>query len=173
MTLNKNSFENIVGKKRKCWKPAFSPFPTMFSILRYINFKFSITFILLSANAFNLGWSKILSFGKELNPYQTNPCFYMSAVQVFLEQCGKRRNCLSRAISPFSLRVFYPHGKLSVIFIKFKLVVCKTIFIKFKIVVCKTIFIKFKCVVCKTIFIKFKYVVCKNIFIKFKFFVSV
>ena len=24
-------FENIVGIKRKCWLPAFSPFPTMFS----------------------------------------------------------------------------------------------------------------------------------------------
>ena len=24
--------ENIVGKRRKCWVPAFSPFPTMFSI---------------------------------------------------------------------------------------------------------------------------------------------
>ena len=23
--------ENTVGKKRKCWLPAFSPFPTMFS----------------------------------------------------------------------------------------------------------------------------------------------
>ena len=23
--------ENIVGKRRKCWLPAFSPFPTMFS----------------------------------------------------------------------------------------------------------------------------------------------
>ena len=23
-------FENIVGKRRKCWLPAFSPFPTMF-----------------------------------------------------------------------------------------------------------------------------------------------
>ena len=23
--------ENIVGKMRKCWLPAFSPFPTMFS----------------------------------------------------------------------------------------------------------------------------------------------
>ena len=23
--------ENMVGKKRKCWLPAFSPFPTMFS----------------------------------------------------------------------------------------------------------------------------------------------
>ena len=24
---------------------------------------------------------------------QTNPCFYVSAVQVFLKHCGKRRNC--------------------------------------------------------------------------------
>ena len=23
--------ENIVGKRRKCWSPAFSPFPTIFS----------------------------------------------------------------------------------------------------------------------------------------------
>ena len=25
-----NRVENIVGKKRKCWLPAFSPFPTVF-----------------------------------------------------------------------------------------------------------------------------------------------
>ena len=28
----KKPFENIVGKEKKCWIPAFSPFPT-FSIL--------------------------------------------------------------------------------------------------------------------------------------------
>ena len=26
-----NNIENIVGKGKKCWLPAFSPFPTMFS----------------------------------------------------------------------------------------------------------------------------------------------
>ena len=30
-----NRVENVVGKKRKCWLPAFSPFPTMFSIAFY------------------------------------------------------------------------------------------------------------------------------------------
>ena len=38
----------------------------MFSTLPYTNFNFSATFILSSANAFNLGWSKMLPFGKEL-----------------------------------------------------------------------------------------------------------
>ena len=37
-----------------CWYPAFSAFPTMFSTLFKWNFNFSVTFILTSANAFNL-----------------------------------------------------------------------------------------------------------------------
>ena len=32
---------------------------------------------------------------------QTSPGFYMSTVQVFWKYCWKRRNCSSRAISPF------------------------------------------------------------------------
>ena len=39
----------------------------MFSTLPKIIFNFSVTFILLSANAFNLDQSKILSFGKVLS----------------------------------------------------------------------------------------------------------
>ena len=38
----------------------------MFSAHPNTNFNFWITFILSSANAFNLDYSKILSFGKEL-----------------------------------------------------------------------------------------------------------
>ena len=41
-------------------------FPTMFSILYRTNFAIWITFNSWSANAFNLYWSKILSFGKGL-----------------------------------------------------------------------------------------------------------
>ena len=37
------------------------------------NFNFSVSFILSSANAFNLGWSKILLFGKQLMH-----CFYLN-----------------------------------------------------------------------------------------------
>ena len=41
-------------------------FPIMFSTLPKTNFNISTTFILSSANAFNLNRSKISSFGKEL-----------------------------------------------------------------------------------------------------------
>ena len=44
----------------------------MFSAHPNTNFNFWITFILSSANAFNLDYSKILSFGKELKNYQTS-----------------------------------------------------------------------------------------------------
>ena len=52
LTLNnpKNgAFEHIMEKGKKCWKPAFSPFPKLFSIL----------------SETNLDKSRILSFGKE------------------------------------------------------------------------------------------------------------
>ena len=39
--------------------------------------------------------------GDWLTLSQTSPCFYVSAVQVFWKHWGKRRNCSSRAISPF------------------------------------------------------------------------
>ena len=54
-------------KRRKCWQPAFSLFPTMFSTHPKGNFFFQVIFILSSANAFNLDQSKKLSFGKGLN----------------------------------------------------------------------------------------------------------
>ena len=38
----------------------------MFSTIPKTNFNFSVTFVLSSANAFNLDKSKILSYGKEL-----------------------------------------------------------------------------------------------------------
>ena len=42
----------------------------MFSTFPKQNLNFSFTFVLLSANAFNLDQSKILSFGKELKCLQ-------------------------------------------------------------------------------------------------------
>ena len=69
-TSGKESFRKQCGKRRKCWCTAFSPFPTMFSTLPKMYFKFSITFILLSANAFNLEQSKILSSGNGLKQWQ-------------------------------------------------------------------------------------------------------
>ena len=54
---------------------AFSPFPTMFSILPKTNFNFSATFNLSSANTLNLDQSKNLSFGKELKKEEKDYCF--------------------------------------------------------------------------------------------------
>ena len=45
----------------------------MFSTLPKTKFYFTVTFILLSANAFNLDQSKNLSFGKELS-HRIKPC---------------------------------------------------------------------------------------------------
>ena len=47
-----------------------------------------------------------------LNPSQTSPGFYVSAVQVFRKHWGKRRNCSLRAISPFPTVFFYPFVEL-------------------------------------------------------------
>ena len=53
---------------RKCWEPAFSPFPIMFPTLPRTHFIiFSVTFALSSANACNLDQSRIMSFSKDLD----------------------------------------------------------------------------------------------------------
>ena len=57
-------FSKHFGERRKCWYPAFSPFPTTFSILLKPNLNFSFIFILWSANVFSLNQCKILSFGR-------------------------------------------------------------------------------------------------------------
>ena len=58
------SFRKHWGKKRKCWWPAFSHFPKLFSIIPKPSFNFSFIFILSSTNAFILDKSIILSIGK-------------------------------------------------------------------------------------------------------------
>ena len=54
------------GKRRKCWKPAFSPILTIFSTLSKTKIIIYVTFILSSANTFNLDKVKFLSSGKGL-----------------------------------------------------------------------------------------------------------
>ena len=51
---NRWLLKTLWEKEKMLEKPAFSPFPTMFSTLPKPNFNFSFTFILLSANALNL-----------------------------------------------------------------------------------------------------------------------
>ena len=51
-----------------------------FLFLSNKSFNFSVTVILLSANALNLDWYKILLFGKELNTFQHPLCLHLSAI---------------------------------------------------------------------------------------------
>ena len=60
------AFGKHCGKRRKCWQPAFSSFPTVFSNLLQREIVILAILHLSSANAFNLVMSKKLSFGKEL-----------------------------------------------------------------------------------------------------------
>ena len=55
----------------------------MFSILSRANFAIWIICNLSSANAFNLDWSKILSFGKGLNAFPNNTHLDWSKLEVF------------------------------------------------------------------------------------------
>ena len=64
LTLNnpkEEGFGKHCGKRIKCWYPAFSLFPTVFSTLSKKEILILATFILSSANAFDLVTSKLLS----------------------------------------------------------------------------------------------------------------
>ena len=64
--LEEGGFGKHCGKRRKCWKPAFSPFPTVFSTLSKGEILITTTFDFPSANAVNLVLSKNLLFGRGL-----------------------------------------------------------------------------------------------------------
>ena len=62
---NEEGFGKHFRKRRKCWKPALSPFCTMFSPLSKREIVILATFNLLSASAFDLAISNFLLFGKD------------------------------------------------------------------------------------------------------------
>ena len=79
MIPTSSAFWKHCGKRRKCWLPAFSPFPT-FSTLSKL--KFTFTFSWLSSNALSLDQSKFCFFGKDVfypafrNKFQCLSCIY-------------------------------------------------------------------------------------------------
>ena len=75
--LENEAFWKCCGKRRKCWLPAFSPFPTIFSTIPKTNFK--VAFILLSASSSNSDRSKLLLFGN----YYVQVIFFLS-LETFL-----------------------------------------------------------------------------------------
>ena len=62
--MKKKPFENIVENRENAGNQHFLHFPHFF--LLFPKFEFSVTFILLSADAFNLNQCKDFSVGKEL-----------------------------------------------------------------------------------------------------------
>ena len=73
MCLQCKTFENTVGKGEIARNEQISPFPTLFSTCLKNFLPFSSDLKLSSANSFSLEESKILSFGKGLTLYHTNP----------------------------------------------------------------------------------------------------
>ena len=55
------------------------------STLAKTKFMFSVTYILSSAKVFNLGQSKILTFGKELTHYETTKILALSKLKTFVD----------------------------------------------------------------------------------------
>ena len=112
--MRKKAFENNVGgKRRKCWQPAF-PFPIMFSTLTRTSFV-SWTTCNLSATAFSLDHSQILLFCEMLSlsevflnifeclftHYHTTPTFNISGKESLGKHGGKRRKMLVTSIFSF------------------------------------------------------------------------
>ena len=134
MALRKKLFEHC-GKRRKCWLPAFSPFPTMFSTLPRTNFNISFTFILSLANPLNLDRSKILLFGTEYffgvckcfqySPFPNKPWFLRVCSTSLLKILWEKEKLLIRSNFSVSHSVFYPFRELFDIFIKFEIVFYK------------------------------------------------
>ena len=86
--MNEKAFENIVGKAENAGNQHFLLFPQCFlpfpkQVLFFI-FKF-----IMSANAFNLDRSKILSFNKVLTLSQTCPWFYVCSTSLLKNSLGK------------------------------------------------------------------------------------
>ena len=74
MTRTERAFESIEGKGKKCWKPAFSPFPTMISTRAQTE---NIILNLSSVIALSLVMAKILWLILLLNvfyPFQNLKC---------------------------------------------------------------------------------------------------
>ena len=101
---------------KKFWSPEFSLIPGIFPVFQKADSKFSKVFYLFYANTFHSDEPKICSCEKEsiiksslFNSFPNKPCFsHICSTEVFRKHCGKRRNCLLRAISPFPT-VFSTH----------------------------------------------------------------
>ena len=80
---------------------------------------------MLSVNTFNLDMPTVLLFAKEINPFPNKPWVLYVCSTSLLEILWEKEKLLVRSNFSFSHGVFHPFGKLSAIFIKFEIVVCR------------------------------------------------
>ena len=87
------TFGKHCEKRRKCWKPAFSPFLTMFSTLSKC-----------------IGWATMKLLLALFNPLPNNPWFLWPWDRCHLKTLWEKEKVLVTSIFSFSHNVFYPAG---------------------------------------------------------------
>ena len=131
MTLKKKHFVNSAGKGENTSNQPFLLFPPLFPFIPKQFFFFYITFILSSANAFNLDWSQILPFLKlEIQPFTTQFQLVMTLKKKPFQTIeGKGENACNRENAGnqhflFFPQYFLPISKRNFVFLVY-FVVCK------------------------------------------------
>ena len=91
----------------------------------FISFYLFLVLFIFVQVGFEMGvtYKSFLSSSSTLS--QTSPCFYVSAVQIFLKTLWEKEKLLVTSNFSFFPRVYYPFEDLSAIFMKLKIVVCK------------------------------------------------
>ena len=103
----------------------------MFTTLPEKNSNFSVTFLLLSANPWNLDWSKILPFGEELTLFSIYTHFNTIEKKALGKHCGERWKCSNEQFQLFPQRFLCnlylkirkkPHSAIICHFFEFRMV---------------------------------------------------
>ena len=116
-TLKKKPFENIVDKGENAGDQHFLLFQQCF-----LN-SFKHFFFMFELQVFC--HVQMLSIFPGLNPFPKKPWFLRVCTAGLLKTLWKKDKLLIKSNLSFSHSVFYPFGKLSATFIKFKIVICK------------------------------------------------
>ena len=128
------------GKRKKCWFPAFSPFPTMFSKTLFLSVVKSDCVVKGLSRSDIPTWKvtaiirhflKLYNncIGWELNVFSLthshNDTFWHPWETSLLKTLWEKEKLLATSNFSFSPSVFCPFWELSAIFVNFKIVVCK------------------------------------------------
>ena len=119
LTLQKTAFENMEGKGENAANQHFLLFQQCFLSfqIQFLNCESSMICFLLMLS--------IWTFYFLVNLFQNKPWFLHVCSKSHLKTLWEKEKLLVTSNFSFSHNVFYPFGKLSAIFIKCEIVVCK------------------------------------------------